>query len=182
MNIKTSSLNHVISLVVAVLAIAPVLASAQSVGPVGYYWGQQSGNYVQSQVVAQPVIAPGAACAISANPSTIQNGQFSQLSWSAPGAVAATLSDGIGNVAVSGVLPVDPEASRVYVLTVYNQSGTASSCSTALTVVNTNPFISLSQIPYTGLGDSASYWLAIIALAGALSYLLAYSRGYVRKA
>jgi len=169
-------------MITMIMSITPTLAFAQqATGPVGYFWGQQAGNYVSS-APAQAIAQGTPTCSIMATPNTIPNGRFAQLRWTSSNAVAAKISDGVGMVAPSGVLPVDPEASRLYVLTVYSPVGTAATCSTTLTVVGRAPVLSLSNIPYTGLADTASYWIAIIAFASALAYLLAYARGYTKRA
>lgn len=170
------------AMITMIMSISPSLAFAQqATGPIGYFWGQQAGNYVSSAPV-QTTAAGTPSCSIMATPNAIPNGRFAQLRWTSVNAVAARISDGIGMVAPSGVLPVDPEASRLYVLTVYSPNGTAATCSTTLTVAGRAPVLSLSNIPYTGLADTASYWIAIVAFASALAYLLAYARGFLKRA
>ena len=119
----------------------------------------------------------GLYCVITASPSSIQNGQAAILSWTSYGATSATLSDGLGRVAVNGSLAVRPEASRVYTLTIYGQAGSRS-CTTSVNVFGSAPHISLSQIPYTGfdLGPigNAMYWLALATFAIAGAYLVVY--------
>ncbi|MBM3272484.1 hypothetical protein FJY94_04380 [Candidatus Kaiserbacteria bacterium] len=103
------------------------------------------------------------------------------LSWTSYGAHRAVLNDGLGNVAVTGSLTVRPESSRNYVLTVYGYNGQVTTCNTYLAVSGAAPFVSLSQIPYTGFDfgtfGNTMYWFAIMAFALAASYLVLYHRG-----
>jgi hypothetical protein len=71
---------------------------------------------------------------------------------------------------------------------VYGQQGQSATCRTqpyyvpvAPVIQNPTPYVSLSQIPYTGfdfgaLGNSI-YWLALVAFAGAAAYLVLYFQG-----
>lgn len=117
------------------------------------------------------------SCTISANPPSVPNGQAAVLSWHSTGPVAsAWLSDGLGAVAPNGSLPVRPESSRLYTLTVSGPGGTQT-CSTQLIVAGGSPNIALSQIPYTGfggVGTTISY-AAIALFLAAAGYLGVYS-------
>lgn len=106
-------------------------------------------------------------CTISAAPTSIQNGSSSYLMWTSFGATRAWLSDGIGSVATNGTLPVRPESSRSYTLTIYDASGRTNTCQALVSVAGSQ--VPLTQIPYTGdfgpLG-TALVWLAVTLLAG----------------
>lgn len=134
------------------------------------------------QYVAPAPIYPqqGLYCVITASPSYVQNGQASYLSWTSYGATSAWLSDGIGVVAPNGSLAVRPNVSTTYTLTVSGLGGTRS-CTTYVTVSGMAPYVSLSQIPYTGfdLGTfgNAIYWIGLLSLALASAYLVLYYRG-----
>ena len=135
----------------------------------------------QTPVYNPPTYYPAnLSCAITASPSSIANGQTSYLSWSAPGATSAWLSDGIGAVQVNGTLVVRPNVSKTYTLTVSGQGGT-NTCSTYVTVAGITPYVSLSQIPYTGLDlgpiGTMLYWLSILSFAVAGAYLVVYYKG-----
>lgn len=122
------------------------------------------------------------SCSITASPNSIQNGQYTYLSWTSYGATYATLTN-YGNVAPDGSLSVRPGGSMNYVLTVYGQNGQTSTCNTYVSVNNAYvyPSVTLSQIPYTGfdfgtMGD-AMYWASLMVFALAAGYLLVYYNG-----
>lgn len=117
------------------------------------------------------------------------------LSWSSTNASSAYLSN-VGSVEVSGSRTVYPGYTTTYTLTVYGYNGTSATCSTTvqgytytppvqppvyIPPVVQQPYVSLTQIPYTGfdLGPigNALYWAALIAFAFAGSYLMIYYRG-----
>lgn len=117
-------------------------------------------------------------CQITASPSTIANGQAAVLAWTSYGAASVWLSDGIGAVAVSGTLPVRPNVSTNYTLTISGQGGTAT-CNTFVRV--SGSYVSLSQIPYTGLDfgpfGNAFYFGGILLFALSAAYLVLYYKG-----
>ena len=121
----------------------------------------------------------GLYCVITASPSYVQNGQASYLSWTSYGATSAWLSDGIGVVAPTGSLAARPNVSTTYTLTISGYGGTRS-CTTYVNVSGA-PYVSLSQIPYTGfdLGTFGNmlYWLGLLSFALASAYLVLYYRG-----
>ncbi|MBM3176012.1 MAG: hypothetical protein FJZ93_09920 [Chloroflexi bacterium] len=80
----------------------------------------------------QPVIA-----LFSANPGNIAQGQISTLTWHVSNAAAATIDQGIGNVALSGTRIVSPNMTTLYTLTANNS--TASITATALVMVIETP-------------------------------------------
>ncbi len=100
------------------------------------------------------------------------------LSWSSSNAQSAYLSN-YGSVAVNGSQTVYPTYSTTYTLTVYGYNGQQATCQTTVQMnsyvppVPTTPYVSLTQIPYTGFDfgtvGNAMYWagLAIVALGGA---------------
>lgn len=128
--------------------------------------------------VPPPPVSGNLSCSITANPTTIPNGQSSYLSWTSQGAVSATLSDGIGAVGVNGTLTVRPESSRSYTLTVRDFQGRTEACRVDVTVSGSAPYVGLSQIPYTGFDfgpiGNALYWMAMIGFAFAAGYLVVY--------
>ncbi|HVM73796.1 MAG TPA: hypothetical protein VMU13_02910 [Candidatus Paceibacterota bacterium] len=134
----------------------------------------QTPNYYQPTQVS---------CSITASPNSVTSGQATILSWYSSGATSAYLSNGIGSVATNGTIAARPTTSTQYVLTVYG-NGTSASCNVwvnANATYNAYPYVSLTQIPYTGfdfgpVGD-AMYWAALLAFAVAAAYLLVYYRG-----
>ena len=124
-----------------------------------------------------------ASCSIIATPSVIQNGQTANLRWTTSGARTAYLSDSIGTVTLNGSLIIRPEASRTYTLTVTDTNGRTSTCQTSLTVSGSAPYVSLTQIPYTGFDygpmGNALYWVSLVSFAVAGAYLLVFYKGGV---
>ena len=121
------------------------------------------------------------SCTLSVNPSYIQNGAYSVLSWTSQNAVSARLSDGLGFVSLSGSLSVRPEANRTYSMTVTDSQGRTNICNASVYV--SGSYVSLTQIPYTGFDfgpfGNAMYWLALVLLAGGAAYLVLFYRGGV---
>jgi hypothetical protein len=144
-------------------------------------------------------------CTIYANPTSIQQGQSSTLTWTSQNAQSAQLSS-VGSVGVYGSMSVTPYQSTTYTLTVWSSTGQQATC-TAYIQVNTTPYypptyyppqppviyppiqyypptFPLTNIPYTGqggpLGNIVLFGLIVAAsLSGA--YLILYSRGGARQ-
>jgi hypothetical protein len=91
------------------------------------------------------------------------------------------LSNGIGAVATNGSLSIHPGSSTAYVLTVYGANGQSASCTTYIAVNTAAPYVSLSQIPYTGFDfgpiGNAIYWAGLLSFSLAIAYLAIYYRG-----
>jgi hypothetical protein len=140
-------------------------------------------DYVQPIVYQQPIAQNynPVSCSITASPTSIRSGDVTNLSWTSNGAYRAMLSDGIGAVGVNSSLQARPSGSVNYMLTVYGQNGNSNTCNVYVTVGSRAPYVSLSQIPYTGfdfgtVGNSI-YWLALLAFALSGAYMLVYFRG-----
>jgi len=73
-----------------------------------------------------------------ANPTTINLGQSSTLSWVVQNATTVTISGGVGTVGLSGGQPVTPNATTTYTLTATNATGNATATAT-VTVLNPTP-------------------------------------------
>ena len=69
-----------------------------------------------------PASAPTAT--LSANPSTIERGQSSTLSWTTTGATSVSIDQGIGDVSTSGSRTVSPSSSTTYTLSAKGEGGT----------------------------------------------------------
>jgi peptidoglycan-associated lipoprotein len=84
---------------------------------------------------APPPPAPAAAptVTISADPSTIEKGQSSSLSWSSTNATNVSIDQGIGDVSTTGSRSVSPSASTTYTITAKGEGGTTQA-STRITV------------------------------------------------
>jgi hypothetical protein len=176
-NYTNSSINGSYNSTVSTAPVIPVY-QAPVTYPVQYVYPQQPSYPVYPTYYNNNY--NNVYCTITASPSSVENGQPAYLTWSAPNATSAWLSDGIGSVAVNGSLAVRPNLSETYTLTVSGYGGT-NTCTTYVTVAGAYPYVSLSQIPYTGfdfgtMGD-AIYWLSLLSFAVAGAYLLVYYRG-----
>lgn len=110
-------------------------------------------------------------------------GSGAYLSWTATNASSAYISQ-IGNVALSGSQMV--YGSGTYTMTVYGYNGQQATCATTIQgtyhpPVYQQPYVSLTQIPYTGFDfgtfGNAMYWAALASFAIAGAYLMVYYRG-----
>jgi peptidoglycan-associated lipoprotein len=75
---------------------------------------------------------------ISADPSTIEKGQSSTLTWSSTNATNVSIDQGIGDVSTSGSRSVSPSSSTTYTITAKGEGGTASA-TTRITVTTPAP-------------------------------------------
>lgn len=152
---------------------------------------------VQSAPVAYPVsyvqpIVANPSCTITIN--RYNNGAYGQysnqlatLTWTSTNATSGFVNPGVGSVSTYGSMTVYPVNGQVYSLTVYGPGGTATCATPAqyapvlAAPVPATPYVSLSQIPYTGLDMSplaqAMYWMGLVAFAGAAAYLVLYFQG-----
>jgi len=110
-------------------------------------------------------------------------GSGAYLSWTSTNASSAYLTN-VGSVSVSGSQTV--YGSGTYTLTVYGYNGQQAICSTSIQntyhpPVYSQPYVSLTQIPYTGFDfgpiGNAMYWAALASFAIAGAYLMVYYRG-----
>lgn len=74
-----------------------------------------------------PAPAPPAppTVTLNANPSTIQSGETSTLSWSSTNATDLNIAPGVGKVAPQGSTPVNPTESTTYTITATGSGGSA---------------------------------------------------------
>lgn len=121
-------------------------------------------------------------CYITIGQSYYSSGMIT-LTWSSQGATSAYITPQVGQVAPNGSTSLYAYGNTVYSLTVTGPGGTYT-CRTqsyAAPYAPVSPYVSLSQIPYTGITmgpvASAMYWTGMIALAIAGAYLLVYYRG-----
>jgi hypothetical protein len=178
---NNTNVNNVVnnnnSSAVAIATVTPIAAA-----PVQY-----PVQYVQSVISQQPY------CTITishygqnAYGPYAQN-QLATLTWSSSNASSGYISPNIGTVSGYGSMQVYPTNGQIYTMTVYGQGGQAT-CSTqpfyvapVVTYQNPTPYVSLSQIPYTGLDlgvmGNIAYWFSMVTFAGAAAYLVLYFNG-----
>lgn len=75
---------------------------------------------------------------LSANPTTIQKGKSSTLTWSTTNATNVSINQGIGDVSTSGSRSVSPSSSTTYTLTAKGEGG-SDSASARVTVTTPPP-------------------------------------------
>jgi len=80
---------------------------------------------------------PAPTATFSANPTTIPQGGSSTLSWSTTNATSVSINNGIGPVAASGSLAVQPAATTTYTLTATGLGGTATPSTTVTVGIST---------------------------------------------
>ena len=113
------------------------------------------------------------------------------LTWSSTNAYSAMISPNVGTVNPSGSTTVNPTGgTTIYTMTVHGQGGSGT-CQTQVIYqqqpVTTHvppahtPYVSLSQIPYTGFDfgpvGNAIYWAGLLSFALAAAYLAIYYKG-----
>jgi len=93
-----------------------------------------------------------------ADPTQIQPGNDSELSWEVNDADSVSISPGIGSVSASGTRSVSPGATTTYTLTATNSNGTVSAQATVTVLDPVNPTIlSFSAVPSTiNQGESST--------------------------
>jgi hypothetical protein len=89
-------------------------------------------------VTVQPLaVQPSVIGSFSSNPTAINPGGSSNLTWNVTGANTVSIDQGIGVVNASGTMAISPAASTVYTISATNSAGTVTSSAT--TTVNPVP-------------------------------------------
>ena len=115
------------------------------------------------------------------------------LTWTSTYATSGYISPTVGSVSGYGSMTVYPTSGQIYTMTVYGQGGSATCATPAyyyaqpvytppvttyVPPVHTTPYVSLSQIPYTGFDfgpvGNAMYWMSLMIFAVAGAYLAIY--------
>lgn len=137
-------------------------------------------------------------CSLQASPNTVNGyGAEVNLSWESTDAEWAEISD-VGVVPLDSSLEVNVYTSKTYRMTVHNgsRSGECEAFVNILGEVRSNsnnysnnydtyyaqqPYVHLTQIPYTGFDfgpmGNAIYWMTLMVLAIGGAYLLVYQKG-----
>jgi len=100
-----------------------------------------SGKGYENPAVGQPSVIGS----FSSNPSAINSGGTTTLSWNVTGANSVSIDQGIGRVDAAGTRLVSPSTSTVYTISATNAAGTVTRSSTT-TVNSTPPIISIPPI------------------------------------
>jgi YD repeat-containing protein len=111
---------------------------------------------------ASVVVHPNPTSSLSANPTSVNVGNASTLTWTASNATSASIDNGVGSVSASGgATNVSPSSTTTYTLTVNGPGGQHQSQATV--TVNPNTFTQTIQITGTGpvnlrtLANTAGY-------------------------
>ncbi len=92
-----------------------------------------------------PIGTPPVIGDFSNNPSAINSGGTSTLSWNVTGANSVSIDQGIGRVDVAGTRVVSPTASTVYTISATNSTGTVTRSATTTGQLSTT----ITLIAYT---------------------------------
>jgi len=143
---------------------------------------------------------PGPSCTLDVNPDNIDKGDNATLKWTTDNATSFSIDHGIGNVhpVDQGSEKVSPNDDTTYTGTATAKDGRTATCRASLDVGNNNhgggghsgggdnvtltgtptqsqSYVYLSQIPYTGLDlgpvGTVVYWLMLVLWSLGLSYL-----------
>jgi hypothetical protein len=176
-NVNTNTNTNTNSAPVTPIYQTPIAYNVQYVSPQPYYYNNYGYNYGYNY----PNYYSNVSCSISASPNSISAGQYVYLTWSSSGNVSYATLSGVGTVGPNGSWSVRPYGSTNYVLTVYGTNGQTATCNTYVTIGNVAPYVTLSQIPYTGFDfgpmGNAIYWASLLAFALSAAYLVIYFRG-----
>jgi phospholipase C len=96
---------------------------------VAQFW-DTSGVVTKASVNITVSATAGPSITFTANPSLINSGQSSTLTWSTSGATSVSIDNGIGAVSVSGSQSVSPTTTTTYTLTATGATGTSSATAT----------------------------------------------------
>lgn len=124
------------------------------------------------------------SCTMQLSQNYVSYGQPVTLSWYSQNATSGYINNGIGNVALSGSRTVYPYSATTYTGTFYGQNGQQINCSATVNADNyqptQTPYVTLSQVPYTGLDlgpvGTALYWAFLVAWCVFAAYLIAIKR------
>ena len=116
---------------------------AATVGVTLAFGGRERAAPAQAEAIPEPVVVPpppppppaAPTVAMSADPSTIEQGQCATLAWSTTGASSASIDRGIGSTDPNGSRQVCPDSTTQYTVTAMGDGGTR----TASTTVTVNP-------------------------------------------
>jgi len=121
-------------------------------------------------------------CELDASDTSIEEGESTTLEWDTRGDVRdARINQGIGSVDEDGgTKRVRPTRDTTYRLTVEDRDGDEYDCDVTVRVDEDDsippppdvPLVYLSQLPYTGAGDTMMYWMLVIVGSGLAGYAL----------
>lgn len=85
-------------------------------------------------VTVKPAPAPEAVCTLTADKTTVEEGQSAKLTWTSQNAVSASMNQGIGNIALNDSRDVTPTATTTYTALFKNKDGKEVTCEKTIAV------------------------------------------------
>jgi len=112
------------------------------------------------------------------------------LMWTSSNATSGWITNGVGTVGLNGSITVNPAVTTTYTATFTGYHGQTTTCSATVNrapivynpapVVPAQPYVSLTQVPYTGLDlgfwGTIAYWGCLIHWCLAAAYLIVIRR------
>ena len=114
-----------------------------------------------------PAETPSVIGFFSSNPTAINPGGTTTLSWNVTGANSVSIDHGVGQVAAAGTTVVSPAASTVYTISATNTSGTVTRSATTtvysappqpLPTTDSNPVVNFTASYLGGNADNSTRW------------------------
>ncbi|MFH1129514.1 MAG: hypothetical protein V1686_02145 [Patescibacteria group bacterium] len=123
--------------------------------------------YCQTTISVGTTSVP--SCSIYASPSSITNGNYSNLNWSSNNASYCTASNAwSGSKSLSGNQSVSPSSTSTYTLTCYGYNGGSDTCSTTVSVntVYDNPSLRIEKSVRNVSNNNSSFFDSVSAKPG----------------
>ena len=117
------------------IAITPIATTTYTITATG-----PGGTASASSTITVTTPPPAPTVSITANPTSIQSGASSTLTWSSTDATACSIDQGIGTVAANGSTTKAPAATTTYTITATGPGG-AATASAAVTVLPASEFL-----------------------------------------
>lgn len=127
-------------------SVSPAVTTTYTITATGA--GGTTTAYTTITVTAAPP-GPTPTVTINSNPQSISYGGSSTLSWSSTNADWCEIQPGIGEVNLSGSMPVSPLVTTTYAITAHGQGGTATSTVTVTVAAPPAPTVQISANPTT---------------------------------
>ena len=136
-NVASASFNNGIS--------STAITGNESVTPststtyTGTFVGNNGSTVNCSATVTVTATPPAPTCSMTANPTSIDDGDTSTLTWSTTNVASASIDNGVGTVSVNGTESVTPNTTTLYVGSFIGNNGVTITCDATVTVANTPP-------------------------------------------
>jgi hypothetical protein len=108
--------------------------------------GESPASFTMSKTSTTPPPSPMIG-SFAANPSNINPGQTSTLTWSTQNAIGAVIDPMVGSQGPSGSVVVSPGATTTYTLTAFSGSGVATATTTVTVAGSASPRVVVGALP-----------------------------------